>query len=97
MKTIFAALIAIFLFSCGESLKSTDIPEDVLSSFNSKFPDVKNVEWELDDKTYEVEFMQDDKEMSASLNESGEWEIKEIDHKSDEEDVETIILTQPLR
>ena len=97
MKTIFATLIAIFLFSCSESIKSTDIPEDVLSSFNSNFPDVKNVEWELENKTYEAEFMQNDKEMSASLNESGEWVIKEIDHKGDEEDVETIILTQPLR
>ncbi len=72
--------------SCqAQSLKESEVPAEVVSAFQEKFSQAKNVEWEKEsDNELEAEFKHDGKEMSASFSNTGEWletetEIKEKD------------------
>lgn len=47
------------------------IPSDVLSAFNSRFPQATEVEWDEDNGNYEVEFMLGDRKMEATYRSDG--------------------------
>ncbi len=52
---------------------SSEIPKAVMEAFKAKFPDVTDVEWEVESDKYEVEFMMDSKEYEAEFDKEGNW------------------------
>jgi uncharacterized membrane protein YkoI len=72
-------LLIITLLLCSGLIKaqSKDIPQSnvppvVVSTFNQKFPDAKDVEWELENNTYHVEFTIGTVEYDAWIDSNGQ-------------------------
>lgn len=43
--------------SSNKTVSSTRIPDDVVASFNTRYPDAKNVKWKMNEEgLYEVKF-----------------------------------------
>ncbi|UXP32667.1 PepSY-like domain-containing protein [Reichenbachiella agarivorans] len=69
------------LMSCGHE---DQVPQKVLTAFHQKFPQAKDVEWELekeDDMEWEAEFNVNDMEYSANFDPEGTWHETEHDIK----------------
>jgi hypothetical protein len=78
--------IAIGTQSCEQKASGDSTPEKVLSTFNQKFPNAKDVEWEKEDATeWEAEFNMDGKEYSANFSVNGDW--KETEYEIEEADL----------
>jgi hypothetical protein len=92
MKTtaLIALTVLIFGFnSCAE--KDTDVPEVVMKSFTSKFPDAQEIEWEKeDDNEWEAEFELLGTEYTASFDSKGSW--LETERYVKEADLPQIVL-----
>ena len=75
MKTALFITLSVLIFgliSCSE--KYSDVPQDVVKNFNSKFPDAEEIEWEKeDDNEWEAEFEQSGTEYTASFDSKGAW------------------------
>lgn len=59
IQTVLALLIFFFTVACDKEpghLKKADVPDAVMSAFNSAHPDARDVEWEKEGEYYEVEF-----------------------------------------
>lgn len=74
----------IFLFATVSLLINTacaqEVPENVKSSFNSKFPNATEIKWEQEHKNeWEAEFKVNGVDYSANFNSEGEW--KETEHE----------------
>lgn len=78
------SLIALFT-SCElnkEIVKAGMIPTEVRKAFFAAHPNVKKVEWEIeDDGTYEAEFKMDGEEVSANYSATGELLETEVEIK----------------
>ena len=89
MKKIFFILTMILgagmiFTSCQQGKKSenkegkSEVPEVVQKSFQAKFAEAKNVEWESEEEgEYEAEFTLNDTEMSALFDNDGNWKETE--------------------
>ena len=67
-------IIAVSLFCLPLMSQTTMIPDNVIKSFSSKFPDAKQVKWDKESVSeYEAEFIMNDKKMSASFDNNGKW------------------------
>lgn len=54
--------------------KEIQVPDAVKKEFAAKFPKVKVVTWEMEDKkNFEAEFTSDGKKMSAEYDKAGKW------------------------
>lgn len=75
MKNLpFLIALAFTMQSCAQSTEGKSVPEKALTAFKAKFPDVKKVEWEMEnDSEWEAEFKWKGKEYSANFNNEGEW------------------------
>ena len=68
---------AVFFSSCASELKivSTDVPQVVAASFQTKYPNAQNVEWEVEKAdghlAYEAEFKIDGKKKEAYFKPDG--------------------------
>lgn len=75
MKKIFIIGAVLFSFaSCrNNNLASTTVPESVVTSFNQRYPQAENVDWEFDDNDglYEAEFDQMGKRREAYYRPDG--------------------------
>jgi len=61
------------------------VPEKVKISFQQKFPDAKNVEWDMENDTeWEAEFTMNGKEYSSNFRVTGEWTETEFEMKISE-------------
>ncbi|MFZ0490123.1 MAG: PepSY-like domain-containing protein [Salegentibacter sp.] len=73
MKKIMTAAFVLALFTltaCGQG----QVPQEVKSTFNNKFPDATNVSWDNENSDeWEAEFKQNGTEYSASFSSEGEW------------------------
>lgn len=77
--------VAFSMQSCAQKSDSKDVPEKVLSAFNTKFPDAKKVEWEMEnDSEWEAEFKWNGAEYSANFSTNGEWRETEYEIKETE-------------
>ena len=74
--------------SCGSGERN--VPPNVLTAFNAKFPDAKSVEWEMEDEAeWEAEFEWKGKEYSANFSTAGDW--METEYEIAESEVPTTI------
>ncbi|GHV05008.1 hypothetical protein FACS189416_4130 [Bacteroidia bacterium] len=76
------ALIIVYLASCtAESIetgiKSYEVNpnEEVLNSFDMRYPDAKNIVWSIEKKYYVADFDCQSKSMLAWFTESGDWAL----------------------
>ncbi len=67
LLTLFTLLISV---SCGGQSK---IPKTVLDKFEKQYPSARQVEWEAEVATYEVEFVIDRKEYKSYYAYDSEW------------------------
>lgn len=73
-------LFAGFLISCdADDNSNVETPSVVLNTFQSKFPNAQDIEWEKIQDNFEVEFEVDQTEYTALLSPDG----KLIKHKND--------------
>lgn len=75
---VFVMLLTVFTQSCSEKkLSASEVPTSVVSSFNAKYPNASDVEWEKEDEkgtiVYEVECKFNGKETKAKFNEDGSF------------------------
>lgn len=77
MKTriLILSFLTMGLFACAQTP-----PKQVKEAFQTKFKNVKKVSWDQEEATeWEAEFHMNGKEMSASIDPSGNWLETEID------------------
>lgn len=86
MKTklcgLFSLLCAAFLLTgCDDDkdLKFSDVPVEVSSSFESKYPSATRVEWEKRGSYYVAEFWQDGADTNVWFHSDGDWAMTETD------------------
>lgn len=80
MKKTTIVLLCLLSFTAGAQKKimAAKVPASVKASFAKAFPDVKTTKWEAEkDGGYEVAFMQDGTEMTATFDASGVLEERE--------------------
>lgn len=81
-KIILLLAFAVFAFACSEKEHEHDMPEteevsrtpeNIVATFEAKYPKATDVEWEKDGEKWEVEFELDGVEYEAEFDEKGEW------------------------
>ena len=75
MKPIYRLSIAVFLvlFAATSVNAQKKIPSSVKESFAAKYPDVKDVHWQMEDGNFEGQFKQEGGELTAAFSVEGEW------------------------
>lgn len=82
------ATVAISFTACSQHHQA---PEQVVNAFNNKFPDIKKVEWKMeDDKSWEAEFKLNGEEYSAVFDLDGNW--LETEHELKKADIPAFVL-----
>ena len=72
-------LALLLVHACDADKK---VPEKVKTSFEQKFPDAKNVEWDMENDTeWEAEFTMNGVEYSSNFTVAGEWTETEFEMK----------------
>ena len=72
MRTLLPLLA--FALLCALPLSAQNVPDVVKKSFQLKFPDATDVEWDAEEDGFEAEFdAADGAEMSAMFSTDGEW------------------------
>ncbi|HEX7847027.1 MAG TPA: PepSY-like domain-containing protein [Chitinophagaceae bacterium] len=73
MRKIFflPVLISFFIVACSQTLKETDIPVIVASTFKNLYPLATNNHWTKEKKGYEASFVNDNKDCSVVFDATG--------------------------
>ncbi|GAB4492063.1 MAG: hypothetical protein OHK0045_18910 [Raineya sp.] len=74
MKKYYFVGIFAFLFTnitMGQVIKPEQVPSSIISAFQSKFPNAKDIEWEMDNSDFEVNFEIGKVEWSAKFDSGG--------------------------
>lgn len=79
MLTAMAVIGSTLLFA--QEIPAEKVPAEVKTAFQSKFPEAKKVEWEMEEGNYEAEFKMNGKEMSATFDAKGIWKETETEIK----------------
>jgi len=77
MKFIILTFTAIGLMSCSllpgdKDIAESEVPSVVKNAFASKYADAKEVDWEMRDKDFEVDFEINNVDYALLINSSGE-------------------------
>jgi hypothetical protein len=84
MKNIFILFVVFSLFSAS-AFSQKSAPENIKKEFAKKYPAAQNVKWDRQgDNEWEAEFKMNEKEMSASYDNSGKWLETETEVSSKE-------------
>ena len=75
-------ILALLTYSCD--CNKADVPEEVKSTFSTMFPNASDIEWEMDDDMWEVEFEWNNMEYEASFNPDGSWDETEFEMEKSE-------------
>jgi hypothetical protein len=70
-KLLITALLAFGFFACDDNVDPVEVPDNVRTAFESAYPGATDVEWEMDDDHYEVEFMLDGQRMDTDFDMNG--------------------------
>ena len=79
MKKMFISAALLFtLFACNEKkISPADVPQSVVSGFNTKYPGATDVEWKQEKEDgkwiYEAEFKADGKKKEAHFDSTGNF------------------------
>ena len=86
MKKLAIILLAVSLgmYVYAQKVKSAEVPAVVKEAFQKQFKQTKEVKWEKEDGKFEVNFEQNNNEMSAVFTASGMLEETEIEIKKSE-------------
>lgn len=79
LLTAMTVICSAMLFA--QEIPAEKVPSEVKTAFQSKFPDAKKVEWEMEDGLYEAEFKMKGNEMSATFDSKGIWKETETEIK----------------
>jgi len=77
MTVIIANALCMGLFAQEKERKSITPPDNVRAAFKKTFTGVSKVKWEKEGNDYEVNFVQQKKEMSAVFDSKGTWKETE--------------------
>ncbi len=81
MKKLLLSIIVfsvIALGACNSTPKKEEVPEKVKTAFHKKYPQVKKVKWEKEDKNiWEAEFVKNKREFSVEFSSEGIWKKTE--------------------
>ena len=73
------SLLCLFMGSCDDNdISVSDIPAQVLNSFNEKYPSI-SAQWEKDVNSYKAEFRLNGKDADAWFSTNGDWVRTEVD------------------
>ncbi len=64
-------LVGMSAFACSRELKTSKVPEPVITAFNQRYTLARDVEWEKDDELYEVEFINEGKKKDVYFRGDG--------------------------
>lgn len=83
---VLMGITAITACSSAQNNNSTDekIPSAVKDAFVKKYPNVKEVDWDKEDGTYEAEFEVNNKDFSIAFDPAGKIIEEEIEIENDE-------------
>ena len=71
-KTIITtAVLLLTMTACAQKVARKDVPETLTAIFKQKYPVAQMVSWEKEGANYEVEFEQEDDEISVLMDGSG--------------------------
>jgi hypothetical protein len=70
----FVALISI---SCLKAQENNEVPAHIKSSFEKKYPNVKNVKWNKGEEAYEAKFIENGIKIAIHMNKNGKEISKE--------------------
>ena len=60
--------------SWAQHISNSDVPNDVITTFQKQFPGATDVTWEMEGDEYEVSFMFDNQSNDVIYDESGNWQ-----------------------
>lgn len=74
MKNLRIAVVALFATAAvsAQDLSMSDVPSNLTDSFQQAYPDVTDIEWEMDGMNYKVEFDKDRMEHEIWYNKDGQ-------------------------
>ncbi|MBS1647967.1 MAG: PepSY-like domain-containing protein [Bacteroidetes bacterium] len=74
MKALATVLcVACVSYASAQKITAEKVPAAINTNFKKQFSKAEKVQWELDEKNYEVNFHQDKKELSAKYSADAEW------------------------
>lgn len=86
MKTrLYGLLVALMgvvaLTGCekDDDIRVSDVPNDVMNTFEAKFPNVSRAEWENKHGYYVADFWQEGMETQVWIDQRAEWKMTELD------------------
>jgi len=97
-KIITLLVIAMFAFACSEKGQEQEMPEteevsgtpeNIVATFQAKYPNATDIEWEKEGEKWEVEFELEGVEYEAEFDGKGEW--LETEHEISESDIPELI------
>jgi hypothetical protein len=73
-KIIFLTAILAFALNAGaQDLRESEVPQPVISKFNSMYPNVTGAKWEVENGNYEAEFKENNVETSVLIDANGTY------------------------
>lgn len=79
---LFAAVALVACNNDDDDIKPSNVPQEVMTSFNKKFPGSSDVEWEKYGQYYIASFMNKSDDCDAWFASDGNWLMTEYEYKS---------------
>lgn len=73
MRNLFIAVLLglTVLGSCSKKVVSAQVPDDVVTAFNQRYPSAEDVKWSEDEGLYEVDFKEGEIKKEATYRSDG--------------------------
>lgn len=77
MKKLVFALLFLSIFAGAARAQLRKVPADVTNAFKAKYPNATDVEWKDKLTGFDAQFKDNDKNMTVTYNNKGEWQKTE--------------------
>ncbi len=74
MKKLVFALLFLFIFAGATKAQLRKVPSDVTNAFKVKYPNATDVEWKDKLTGFDAQFKDNDRNMTVTFNNKGEWQ-----------------------